>query len=60
MMLEVPGVGFGLFVGCFEVVLDGFEGVLCYVWDVFGWLLDGFGMICGAGLGWFWKGFGWF
>ena len=41
-------------------LLDGFEGVLGWVWYVLGWLLDGLGMMCGAGLGWFWDGFGWF
>ena len=40
------------------MVLDGCEGVLGWVCDVLGWLLDGFGMICGAGLGWFWGCFG--
>ena len=29
------------------MVLDGFEGVLGWVWDVLGWLLAGLGIVWG-------------
>ena len=34
------------------MVLDGFEGVLGWVWDVVGWLLAGLGMVLGCCCGW--------
>ena len=36
------------------MVDDGFEGVLGWVWDVFGWLLAGLGMVLGCCCAWVW------
>ena len=41
--------GLGDMLGWLRLVLDGFERVLGWVWAIFGRLVDGFGMICGAG-----------